>query len=62
MQSRLDRIVEAVESSIPHFTVMSVSNDLPSYSIAECMSLLKTLPFVELGSELYMLGACLFIQ
>ncbi|KAJ8433509.1 hypothetical protein Cgig2_013426 [Carnegiea gigantea] len=62
MQSRLDRIVEAAKSCIPHFTATSVSNDLPDCSIAECMRLLKTLPFVELGSELYILGACLFIK
>ncbi|KAJ8441402.1 hypothetical protein Cgig2_002361 [Carnegiea gigantea] len=62
MQSQLDRIVEATESYIPHFTVTSVSNDLPGCSIAECMRLLKTLPFVELGSELYMLGAYLIIE
>ncbi|KAJ8429758.1 hypothetical protein Cgig2_001255 [Carnegiea gigantea] len=62
IQSRLDRIVEAVESFVPHFTATSVSNDIPGCTIAECMSLLKTLPSVELGSELYMLGARLFIK
>ncbi|KAJ8422984.1 hypothetical protein Cgig2_025009 [Carnegiea gigantea] len=62
MQSRLDRIVEATESYIPHFTATSMSNDLPDCSIAECMRLLKTLPSIELGSELYMLGARLFIK
>ncbi|KAJ8422587.1 hypothetical protein Cgig2_014878 [Carnegiea gigantea] len=62
MQSRLDRIVEAAESFVAHFTVTSVSNGLPGCSIAECISLLKTLPSVELGSELYMLGARLFIK
>ncbi|KAJ8429709.1 hypothetical protein Cgig2_004884 [Carnegiea gigantea] len=62
MQSRLDHIVEATESFVPHFTMPSVSNDLPRCSIVECMSLLKTLPSVELGSELYMLGAHLFIK
>ncbi|KAJ8449457.1 hypothetical protein Cgig2_002254 [Carnegiea gigantea] len=62
MQIRLDCIVKAAESCVPHFTMTSVSNDLPGYSIAECMHLLKTLPSAELGSELYMLGACLFIK
>ncbi|KAJ8440946.1 hypothetical protein Cgig2_020488 [Carnegiea gigantea] len=62
IQSRLDRIVEAAESFVPHFTATSVSNDIPGCTITECMNLLKTLPFVELGSELYMLGARLFIK
>lgn len=54
--------MEAAESFVPHFTATSVSNDIPGCTIAECMSLLKTLPSVELGSELYMLGARLFIK
>ncbi|KAJ8422790.1 hypothetical protein Cgig2_023449 [Carnegiea gigantea] len=62
MQSQLDRMVEAAESFVPHFTTIFVSNDLPSCSIVEFMSLLKTLPSVELGSKLYMLGARLFIK
>ncbi|KAJ8425557.1 hypothetical protein Cgig2_027533 [Carnegiea gigantea] len=62
IQSQLDRIVEAAESFVPHFTATSMSNDIPGCTIAECMSLLKTLPSVELGSELYMLGARLFIK
>ncbi|KAJ8429042.1 hypothetical protein Cgig2_034071 [Carnegiea gigantea] len=62
MQSRLDPIVEAGESYIPHFIVNSVSNNLPNCSIAECMSLVKILPSIGLRSELYELDARLFIK
>ncbi|KAJ8448916.1 hypothetical protein Cgig2_030772 [Carnegiea gigantea] len=62
MQSWLDHIEEAAERCVLHFTAMYVSNDLPDCSITKCTSLLKTLPSIELGSELYMLGVRLFIK
>ena len=41
MQSRLDRIMEATESCVSHFTVTPVLNYLPGCNIVECMCLLK---------------------
>ncbi|KAJ8438612.1 hypothetical protein Cgig2_010396 [Carnegiea gigantea] len=43
-------------------TASRMGVDPPGCSIAECISLLKSLPSVDLGSESYMLGVGLFIK
>ena len=63
MQCRLYRIVDVMESFVPPWvaTTSRIGVDPPRYNIAECLGLLKSLP-IELGSELYTLGASLFIK
>ncbi|GLT76302.1 hypothetical protein SLA2020_479720 [Shorea laevis] len=64
MQRQLDRLCDAVESFISTSLTESSKRNYhaSTNSIEECMDVLLTLPGVEDGSELYMLGTRLFIK
>ncbi|XP_020100006.1 L10-interacting MYB domain-containing protein-like isoform X3 [Ananas comosus] len=64
MHKELERIRNAVESYNSQATcsVTSRKTDYPGCGIMECMGLLETIPEVEIGGELYMLGTRLFIK
>ncbi|GLU09065.1 hypothetical protein SLE2022_259420 [Rubroshorea leprosula] len=59
MQRQLDRLCDAVESFI---STSLIESSKKNHSIAKCMDVLLTLPGVEDGSELYMLGTRLFMK
>uniref|UniRef100_A0A6V7QYE8 Myb/SANT-like domain-containing protein n=1 Tax=Ananas comosus var. bracteatus TaxID=296719 RepID=A0A6V7QYE8_ANACO len=63
-REQLERIRNAVESYNSQATcsVTSRKTDYPGCGIMECMGLLETIPGVEIGGELYMLGTRLFIK
>ncbi|GLU17289.1 hypothetical protein SLE2022_336660 [Rubroshorea leprosula] len=65
MQKQLDRLCDAVESyTEANLTESSRKNyaDAPTDSVGECMDLLLTLPGIEDGDELFMLGTRLFVK
>ncbi|GLU09476.1 hypothetical protein SLE2022_334220 [Rubroshorea leprosula] len=65
MQRQLNHFCDAVESYNSHASLTESSKknyDSPGSSIADCMGILKNLPGVEVGGELYMLGTRLFMK
>ncbi|GLT26481.1 hypothetical protein SLA2020_015430 [Shorea laevis] len=65
MQRQLDRLCDAVESyTQASITESSMKNyqAAPTDSVGECMDMLMTLPGVEDGDELFMLGTRLFVK
>ncbi|GLT27532.1 hypothetical protein SLA2020_025190 [Shorea laevis] len=65
MQRQLDRLCDAVESyTQASITKSSRKNyqDASADSVGECMDMLTTLPGIEDGDELFMLGTRLFVK
>ena len=63
MGSQIEKMADALSTYTSKFTEPSLkSYDPLSDDISECLNMLKDLPGVEVGDEMYMLGTRLFIK